>query len=303
MHPTRQIQSFYTDGACTGNPGPGGWGTVVYFTDGSVFEIGGSEAQSTNNRMELQAAIEALQILGTSGQTEPVTLYTDSEYVKNGITKWVKGWKKKGWKTQQGKPVLNQKLWETLDELNSPLVDWQYVRGHSGNEGNERCDQIARAFAKGKIPELDQRSGAGISNAIASATAQPVTGVSDSNPASELAYETIQMSNLTFDQSMMDSPVSAPTGATDDLPREVRVAQLRNLVETLHIADEIASQGYLISSSELADLMDVNASAVTSRGDHWPWRNWIVSRVRREGNQILWQLERVDQVNVTDEDN
>jgi ribonuclease HI len=101
---------------------------------------------------------------------------------------------------------------------------------------------------------------------------------------------------------MMDSPASFTSGATDDLPREVRVAQLRNLVETLHIADEIASKGYLISSSELADLMDVNASAVTSRGDHWGWRNWIVSRVRREGNQILWQLERVDQVNSNDEE-
>jgi ribonuclease HI len=81
---------------------------------------------------------------------------------------------------------------------------------------------------------------------------------------------------------------------SDNLPREVRVAQLRSTVDALHMADEIASRGYLITSSELADLMDVNASAVTSRGDNWVWRNWVVSRVRREGNQILWQLERVD---------
>jgi ribonuclease HI len=86
----------------------------------------------------------------------------------------------------------------------------------------------------------------------------------------------------------------------DDLPRELRVLQLRNLIETLEIADKIADHGYLITSSELADLMDINASAVTSRGDNWPWRNWIVSRVRREGNQILWQLERTEQVNLTD---
>ncbi|EGJ29966.1 MULTISPECIES: hypothetical protein [Moorena] len=100
----------------------------------------------------------------------------------------------------------------------------------------------------------------------------------------------------------MESAISSSVSTTDELPREVRVAQLRNLVETLHIADEIASQGYLISSSELADLMDVNASAVTSRGNHWSWRNWVVSRVRREGNQILWQLERVDKGNIMDED-
>lgn len=85
-----------------------------------------------------------------------------------------------------------------------------------------------------------------------------------------------------------------PIEVSENLPREVKVTQLRSLIETLHMADEIASQGYLISSSELADLMDVNANAVTSRGDDWIWRNWIVSRVRREGNQILWQLERVD---------
>jgi len=93
---------------------------------------------------------------------------------------------------------------------------------------------------------------------------------------------------------MVDSSSSLPFDASENLPREVKVAQLRNLIETLHMADEVASQGYLITSSELADLMDVNASAVTSRGDNWVWRNWVVSRVRREGNQILWQLERVD---------
>ncbi|HEY9623087.1 MAG TPA: hypothetical protein V6C78_22215 [Crinalium sp.] len=93
---------------------------------------------------------------------------------------------------------------------------------------------------------------------------------------------------------MVDSSTPLSGDALENLPREVRVAQLRNMVETLHMADEVASRGYLITSSELADLMDVNASAVTSRGDNWVWRNWVVSRVRREGNQILWQLERVD---------
>ena len=92
----------------------------------------------------------------------------------------------------------------------------------------------------------------------------------------------------------MDLNAPVQTDALENLPREVRVSQLRDLVDTLHMADEIASKGYLITSSELADLMDINASAVTSRGDNWVWRNWVVSRVRREGNQILWQLERVD---------
>ncbi|HAX88892.1 MAG TPA: ribonuclease HI [Cyanobacteria bacterium UBA11370] len=297
-----QIKSLYTDGACSGNPGRGGWGTVAYFTDGSVYEIGGAEPQTTNNRMEMQAAIEALKLFKAFRQTEPVTLYTDSEYLKNGITKWIKGWKKKGWKTAQGKAVLNQDLWETLDQLNSQHVDWQYIRGHSGNEGNDRCDAIARAFACGKSPVLQQTSTAGVTEARIKPITMPVTDVSDSNPASELVYQSVPSSLVTWDVDMIDSADYSPSGAIDELPREERVAQLRNLIETLRIADEIARQGYLISSSELADLMDVNASAVTSRGDHWPWRNWIVSRVRREGNQILWQLERVDQGNTKDEE-
>lgn len=289
---TRQIKNFYTDGACSGNPGPGGWGTVVYFNDGSIYEMGGAETPSTNNRMELLAAIQALKVLKASGQTQSVTLYTDSEYVKNGITKWIKGWKKKGWKNAEGKAVANKDLWETLDALNSTLVDWQYVRGHSGVEGNERCDAIAQAFSKGRPMTLEQAI-----SWDSPAIDLPVTTISESIPTSELAYNTPLLSVSTSDVTIMDSLTPSPAGATDELPREVRVAQLRNLVETLRIADEIASEGYLISSSELADLMDVNASAVTSRGDNWPWRNWIVSRVRREGNQILWQLERVDQVN------
>ena len=110
MPSPRTIESIYTDGACTGNPGPGGWGVVVYFTDKSTYEMGDAAAQSTNNRMEMQAAIAALKFLAANKQSEPITLYTDSEYLIKGVTQWVKGWKKKGWKTAQGKPVLNQDI-------------------------------------------------------------------------------------------------------------------------------------------------------------------------------------------------
>lgn len=161
IQPTATIRSIYTDGACSGNPGPGGWGTVVYFADGSIHEMGGADSQTTNNRMEMQAAIAALQFLTSVQPTEPVTLYTDSEYVKNGITQWIAGWKKKGWKTATGKPVLNQDLWRLLDELNAQVtahtpVKWQYVKGHAGIEGNERCDAIARSFSLGKPATLQQ---------------------------------------------------------------------------------------------------------------------------------------------------
>jgi ribonuclease HI len=297
---SRIIKSFYTDGACIGNPGPGGWGLVVNFTDGSVVELGGTEGQTTNNRMEMQAAIAALKVLASTGQSEPIVLYTDSEYVKKGVTQWVAGWKKKGWKTAKGDTVLNRDLWEILDRLNCDRVDWQYVRGHSGDEGNERADAIARAFASGISPTLQQSFPPDLKTALQElsplepSSQKNVTGLSDVDTLGTIGYTESQLHVLTHEKTMTELLVN--NSATDDsrLPQELRVTQLRNLIESLRIADEIASKGYLISSSELADLMDVNASAVTSRGDHWPWRNWVVSRVRREGNQILWQLERVD---------
>jgi len=298
----RTIQSIYTDGACTGNPGPGGWGVVVYFTDGSVYELGGGEAQTTNNRMEMQAAIAALKLWATTQQTETITLYTDSEYLIKGVTQWIKGWKNKGWKTAQGKAVLNQDLWETLDQLNSPRVKWQYVRGHAGNVGNERCDTIARAFANGKSISLQEFPPL-IADASTLDKRLAVAELPDLNSSHKIVYKNRQDSHLDSDRTIMDSTTPSPITTIEELPREIRVAQLRSLVETLRIADEIATKGYLITSSELADLMDVHASAVTSRGDEWRWRNWIVSRVRREGNQILWELERADSLNSAENDN
>lgn len=298
-----QIREIYTDGACSGNPGPGGWGVVVYLEDGSVHELGGGEPQTTNNRMEMQGAIAALEFLAASGQTDTVQLYTDSEYVKNGITKWVAGWKKKGWKTSQGKPVLNQDLWEQLDALNSKQVSWNYVRGHSGNVGNERCDVIARAFCLGKSPGLQQLPVGTLAGNATEGRSPTVTTASkdvekfDISKENGNISEALQSNHKTPDAAPLDAAMVDPTSSLPldgDLPREVKVSQLRHMLETLHMADEVASQGYLITSAELADLMDVHASAVTSRGDNWVWRNWMVSRVRREGNQILWQLERVD---------
>ncbi|MBE9035125.1 ribonuclease HI [aff. Roholtiella sp. LEGE 12411] len=291
------IQSIYTDGACTGNPGPGGWGVVVYFSDGSIHEMGDASPHTTNNKMEMQAAIAALKFLETSGQTEPITLYTDSEYLINCVTKWVTGWKKKGWKKSDGNPVQNQDLLETLDELNNRLVKWQHVRGHSGNIGNERCDVIARTYASGKTPSLQQLLPIHSNQSSYPQNELNVAKVSDFKTNSTIIDKRTQEISISTSEITIMEPSTGTAAATNDekLP-EMRVSQLRNLIETLRIADEIAEKGYLITSSELADLMDVHASAVTSRGDQWRWRNWIVSRVRREGNQILWELERGDQV-------
>lgn len=299
---TPKIKSLYTDGACSGNPGPGGWGAVVCFADGNCHELGGADPQSTNNRMEMQAAVAALEFFANSGQTEPVTLYTDSEYVKNGITKWIQGWKNKGWKTSTGKDVVNQDLWHLLDKLNSKQIKWEHVRGHSGDFYNDRCDEIARKFSHNLTPELQQQKPTA-DKAGAGTEASPLASehIIVSEETDTTGNKTIESYVITSDLPISNSTMMDSTAdSLENLPREVRVQELRNLIETLHIADEVATKGYLITSSELADLMDVNASAVTSRGDNWVWRNWVVSRVRREGNQILWQLERIDHVSTTD---
>jgi ribonuclease HI len=132
---------IYTDGACSGNPGPGGWGVVLRW-NGTQKELHGSDPQTTNNRMELMAAIQALEALNRPSR---VTLYTDSTYVLNGITKWVAGWQRNGWRTAAKKPVKNEDLWRRLVQaMSGHEVSWMWVKGHAGDEGNERADELAR---------------------------------------------------------------------------------------------------------------------------------------------------------------
>ena len=138
----KQVKSvvIYTDGACKGNPGVGGWGAVLSY-GGATKKICGGEENTTNNRMELLAAIEALKSLKRPCVVE---LYTDSKYLKNGILEWLDGWIAKGWKTANKKPVKNQDLWEMLDQLrHRHQIEWNWVKGHSGNDGNEIADQLA----------------------------------------------------------------------------------------------------------------------------------------------------------------
>ena len=132
---------IFTDGACSGNPGPGGWGAILRW-NGREKELSGGDAETTNNRMELMAAISALEAL-----KEPVTadLFTDSSYVRDGIGKWMFGWKKNGWKTADKKPVKNAELWQRLDAANKRhKVEWHWIKGHAGHPENERADELAR---------------------------------------------------------------------------------------------------------------------------------------------------------------
>lgn len=133
---------IHTDGACSGNPGPGGWGAILDY-NGTRKELSGGEPETTNNRMELLAAIKALEALKRHCKAE---MHVDSSYVKDGITKWIHGWKRNGWKTADKKPVKNAELWQRLDQaLQQHEISWHWVRGHAGHDDNERADELARA--------------------------------------------------------------------------------------------------------------------------------------------------------------
>lgn len=137
------ILTIYTDGACSGNPGPGGWGVLLQYGDKEK-TLKGGDPSTTNNRMEMTAAIKAIEAINET-YTGEIILWTDSTYVMKGITEWIHGWKKKNWIKSDKKPVINTDLWKVLDNLNSQKnIQWNWVKGHAGVEGNERADELAR---------------------------------------------------------------------------------------------------------------------------------------------------------------
>jgi ribonuclease HI len=148
----RRRVAIWTDGACSGNPGPGGWGAILVYGH-SKKELSGGEPLTTNNRMELSAAIQALEALTRPCEVE---LHTDSQYLRGGVTGWMDNWKRNGWRTSDKKPVKNEDLWRRLDEARARHeIDWRWVRGHAGDEMNERADELAR---QGMAPFLPQKA-------------------------------------------------------------------------------------------------------------------------------------------------
>jgi ribonuclease HI len=152
-HSPRKIVEIFSDGACSGNPGPGGWGAILRYK-ATERELSGYAPMTTNNRMEMMAVVEALRVLK---QPCEVTITTDSQYLKDGITKWIHKWKRNGWLTASKEPVKNKDLWETLDAaVQKHHVEWCWVRGHQGHPENERCDELARTAIRNKGANLEK---------------------------------------------------------------------------------------------------------------------------------------------------
>ncbi|MFI0403285.1 MAG: ribonuclease H [Cyanobium sp.] len=245
------------DGACSGNPGPGGWGALLKFEDGAVKEMGGYAPATTNNRMELTAALELMRELQDLPRHPDLVILTDSKYLVDGLQKWIGGWKRKGWRTASGGAVLNRDLWEELDGARVPGVGLQHVRGHSGHPENDRCDAIAVAYSRGGSPTLARP-----------APAAPASKATSPAPAAE-----------------------APTASQESNLADPAPKALVQLLSRLELADRLAAGGYGITAVELAGLVEkpLNQLAqLEGRQEPWRWRDWLVE----PAGEGRWRLRR-----------
>jgi len=249
------------DGACSGNPGPGGWGALLRFADGSVHELGGAEPATTNNRMELTAALALLEALRELPRHPALSIRTDSRYLIDGLQTWLPGWKRRGWRTASSGPVLNRDLWEQLDRCRLPGLALVHVRGHSGDPDNDRCDAIAVAFSRGQLPALQR------GERVASARLET------DRPASPGA-----------DGEQDEAEVRAAQPPVADLAP----AELQRLLGRLELADRLAAGGHGLSLAELAQLVEMPLRSLERRSAPWRWRDWQVLPL----GDGRWRLER-----------
>jgi ribonuclease HI len=257
-----QVVAAACDGACSGNPGPGGWGALLRFSDGSVHELGGAEGATTNNRMELTAALALLRELRELPRDPGLVIRTDSRYLIDGLQKWLPGWKRKGWRTASGGAVLNRDLWEQLDGSRIRGLELQHVRGHSGDPDNDRCDAIAVAFSRGQSPQLE------VGERLTSA------GLEAGRPSAPLP------SSPAAKALQSDLLAAAPS---DPAP-----PALGRLLERLEVADRLARGGYALNLVELAQLVDLPLRQLESRSSAWTWRDWLVQPL----GDGRWRLDR-----------
>ena len=267
--PSPAVVAAACDGACSGNPGPGGWGALLRFADGSVHEMGGAEPATTNNRMELTAALALLEALRELPRHPSLTIRTDSRYLIDGLQKWLPGWKRRGWRTASGGAVLNRDLWERLDRSRLADLTLQHVRGHSGDPDNDRCDTIAVAFSRGRLPEL--RQGERVARASVAADLPA--------PAARSAAAGTGLEGPAHEGS---------AGHGGDGLEAAAPPALQQLLSRLELADRLAAGRHGLSLVELAQLVEQPLRSLEGRRESWRWRDWWV-RPLGDGR---WRLER-----------
>ena len=319
--PLARVVAAACDGACRGNPGPGGWGALLRFEDGSVQEFGGADPDTTNNRMELIAALTLLEHLREMPLHPSLTIRTDSRYLIDGFSKWLAGWKRKGWRTASGGAVLNRDLWEALDRARLPGVPLTHVKGHSGDPDNERCDAIAVAFSRGSRPRLATPATAPRPTVVTSTTAKPTaakptaststaskptadaskvaqstavaaTAAKSTADAATSAKSTASKSTAVAFKAAQSTAVEAaavaPGPAEDAAEHQPAPAALQALLTRLELADRLAKGGYALRLAELAQLVEMPLRQLESRQEPWGWRDWQVIPL----GDGRWRLDR-----------
>ncbi len=316
----RRVIAAACDGACSGNPGPGGWGALLRFEDGSIRELGGADPATTNNRMELTAALAVYEALQELPRHPELVIRTDSRYLIDGLQKWLPGWKRKGWRTASGGQVLNRDLWERLERARLADVRLVHVRGHSGDADNDHCDAIAVAFARGQRPQLAREAATVSAPALVeqepqSGSAKPRRATSSSKPTSSpttTATATTTGRSKTPERTAARasaasaSPTAPPAGtpagpqptptamgtaaaaAGDDARSALAPVPLQQLLTRLEMAERLAQGGFALSLLELAQLVEMPLRTLENRSEAWTWRDWCV----QPAGEGRWRLER-----------
>jgi len=284
--PLPRVVAAACDGACRGNPGPGGWGALLRFEDGSVQELGGADPDTTNNRMELIAALTLLEHLREMPLHPSLTIRTDSRYLIDGFSKWLAGWKRKGWRTASGGAVLNRDLWEALDRARLPGVPLTHVKGHSGDPDNERCDAIAVAFSRGSRPRLATPATAPMPTAVTSTAAKPTASKSTASKPTAVASTAVEAT--ASKSTAAEATAVAPGPAEDAAEHQPAPAALQALLTRLELADRLAKGGYALRLAELAQLVEMPLRQLESRQEPWGWRDWQVIPL----GDGRWRLDR-----------
>ena len=281
------------DGACSGNPGPGGWGALLRFEDGSQRELGGADPATTNNRMELTAALALLDNLRDLPRHPDLVIRTDSRYLIDGLQKWLAGWKRKGWRTASGGQVLNRDLWERLDRARLPDLSLVHVRGHSGDPDNDRCDVIAVAFSRGQRPRLALEGPAEPALPLPAQEAPVLMASGLKTPVLKASVATKSGARTTAASTPAARTAAARTVVLESeaavaAPSELAPEALGKLLSRLELAERLAAGGFALSLVELAQLVELPLRSLESRQQAWPWRDWTVVPL----DQGRWRLER-----------